>query len=254
MSLPKGRRTLDMAQEHWQEECGQLRKKLEQVENERDALEDGSHVWDDVVGGVSAFESRLRRRLRQLARPTSQNRVSQQLSRVHLASGNDTSNSKMPVMTSQETVNELVADTDSTISMLGTQLKSSETRNWKLLVCCIGAELEAFREAKDVILSSLEPLARSEHRRPSSTLGGPSVSSGLNEDTTSRSYHTPSESQAVVDTGAEKEDEHEDQSANDSTHDTGLEPGAHHHFEDEEADESNDEPHPDLLVSADSPT
>ncbi|KAI9884321.1 MAG: hypothetical protein M1823_003882 [Watsoniomyces obsoletus] len=262
MSLPKGRRTLDMAQEHWQEECGQLRQKLEHVEVERDALEEGSQIWDDVVCGVSAFESRLRRHLRKLVRQQSPKGFSEPLSRVHLGFGNDIGISNQRVTTSEEMVNELVADMDGVISMLETQLQLSETRNWKLLVCCIGAELEAFREGKEVILSSLGPLARSEHHRPlSSTPGGLSVSSGMNEETPSRSYHTPAESQGMIDVGT-KEEKEEEQEEEETTHDdavaqtTSPEADARHNFEDEEADEneSNDDPHPDLLVSPDSPS
>ena len=43
----------------------------------------------------------------------------------------------------------------STILQLESKFKLAEARDWKLLVCCIGAELEAFREGKTILEDAL---------------------------------------------------------------------------------------------------
>jgi hypothetical protein len=60
----------------------------------------------------------------------------------------------------------LLAEMDLVLDRLDSKLDLAEDRNWNLLVCCIGAELEAFREGREVLREVLGlPFASSEQDR-----------------------------------------------------------------------------------------
>ena len=145
-SLPRQRRTLDMAREHWADECHRLIQRQEQTEFERDALEDGAQVWEGVIGEVSALERNLRR---QIQRMTRTQRPSQMLLTRPVEAGG---RQRIMHRHADPSIEDLTTDVNRTISLLESKLQLAEARNWKLLVCCIGAELEALREGCDMIL------------------------------------------------------------------------------------------------------
>ncbi|KAI9825913.1 MAG: hypothetical protein M1832_000854 [Thelocarpon impressellum] len=123
LSLPPTRRTLEMAKEHWEAEHERRAYEQRQMETERDALEEGAVMWADVVGEVTAFESTLRGELKR---------------------GGGLGKT-----------DEILSQMDRTLAGLESKLEVVEKRDWKLLICCIGAELEAFREGRDLLLEAL---------------------------------------------------------------------------------------------------
>jgi hypothetical protein len=136
-SMNPTRRTLDMAREHWKAEQAQLRKRQRNVDFEIDALKEGGGVWQTVVLAVTKFEKMLREEMKQ----------SVQVPCELLGQP-------------QEGIDEVKAqailkEMDDTTAQLEMNLQLAERKGWNLLICSIGAELEAFREAKVILLASL---------------------------------------------------------------------------------------------------
>lgn len=138
-SLNPKRRTLDMAQEHWRAEQADLRKRQRDVGSEIIALKDGSAVWQSVVAKVTGFEQMLRKEMHDL----------QTQSQLF------DSRKPSPSQPNEPRVRTILKELNNTTDFLESKLQLSEENDWKLLVCCITAELEAFKEAKRVMLESL---------------------------------------------------------------------------------------------------
>ncbi len=139
LSLPPTRRTLEMAKDHWYNERESLRKRRGDVEIEKDALKDGAVVWEDVVTAVSAFEKRIQNEMRRLGSSQKQGQ-----------GVNDTYDSP------DEGMRNLLQQMDPIIAQVESKFKLAETRDWKLLVCCIGAELEALKEGRSLLQATLD--------------------------------------------------------------------------------------------------
>ncbi|KAK4995176.1 hypothetical protein LTR66_004958 [Elasticomyces elasticus] len=149
-ALPPDRRSLALAKEHWSEEVARLRLKQEAVDTEKEALEEGAVVWRDVVHEVTDFEKRLQDQMEGMA----------------LISADGESHKEEDEDPATAT-SSLLSQMDQTILQIESKLKLAETRNWRLLICCIGAELEAFRQGKlvleDALGASREPDTGHEH-------------------------------------------------------------------------------------------
>lgn len=135
--LPKERRTLEMAKEWAQGEEEESRVRVEGCEKEREALEEGGEVWKDVRGIVSGVEKTLR------------GEMSLQASRRW---GKD----KEGETTERGAMTRLLDNMEVARAKIGRKLKLAEDKEWRLLVCCIGAELEALIEGMDVLKGALE--------------------------------------------------------------------------------------------------
>ena len=140
-ALPAERRTLQMVREQYAEEQNVLKKRVGVVEMERDALEDGSEVWDEVIQEVNSVERLLREEMREMKAP------------LILENGNRNATGGMRKILEQIHKARL---------RIESQLEISEARDWKLLVCCIGAELEAMIEGQIVLQGALETAQRSD--------------------------------------------------------------------------------------------
>ncbi|MCJ1225325.1 hypothetical protein MMC12_001974 [Toensbergia leucococca] len=127
--LPVHRRTLEIASEQWLDEQQKLRSRSADIRNEKDALEDGLLVWDDVINTITVIENLLQEQIHQTppSSPTG----------------------KGPLM------RDILHHMNWAIPRLESKLHIAETRGWKLLVCCIGAELGAFVEGRDVLAATL---------------------------------------------------------------------------------------------------
>jgi len=125
LSLPVKRRTLDMAREYWQDEYTRLAEKCDQLDMDRDALDEGAVLWNNVIKQVAEYEESLQSFMQQAGR----------------------SNAPDP--------SRLLEQMDATISFLEEKLEFATSRSWNLLVCAVGAELEAFVQAKSVLEEAL---------------------------------------------------------------------------------------------------
>jgi predicted nuclease with TOPRIM domain len=124
-ALPPKRRTLEMAHEYWQDEYTRLAEKCEEVDVERAALEEGSQLWNDTVKKVADYEASLQRYM-------------------HRVGKNGTADPT-----------RLLDQMDATITFLDEKLEYALSRSWNLLMCAIGAELEAFQQGRDLLHEAL---------------------------------------------------------------------------------------------------
>ncbi|ODA79552.1 hypothetical protein RJ55_05146 [Drechmeria coniospora] len=125
------RRTMEMAKTWWESEIDTLQRRKLQIEAEQQALEDGSGVWMAVTTLVTDFEANLR---------------------TVLASGPDSSatskikgKEKVPAL--QELIRGQLPRMKEVMTELEEHMRAAEEKRWNLLICAIGAELEAFTEA-----------------------------------------------------------------------------------------------------------
>ncbi|CAG8227673.1 unnamed protein product [Penicillium olsonii] len=146
-SLNPKRRTLDMAQEHWTAEQVSLGNRQKEVDAEIHALEEGGGVWKQTMHDVTGFEKRLRANMRRY---------------VGMAT---TEPASEPADKKDELVKSIIDDLDKTTHQIESYLDLAETKDWKLLVCCIAAELEALREARGLLLPAFG-LSPQEHDAP----------------------------------------------------------------------------------------
>ncbi|KAL1611597.1 hypothetical protein SLS59_000316 [Nothophoma quercina] len=124
-TLPPKRRTLEMAHDYWQDEYTRLAEKCEEVDVERAALEEGSQLWNDTVKKVADYEASLQRYM-------------------HKAGKNGTADPT-----------RLLDQMDATITFLDEKLEYASSRSWNLLMCAIGAELEAFQQGRGLLHEAL---------------------------------------------------------------------------------------------------
>ncbi|KAJ5041562.1 uncharacterized protein L3040_005143 [Drepanopeziza brunnea f. sp. 'multigermtubi'] len=124
-SLPTSRRTLGMAKEWWTKEVSKLKLRQEEVENEKSALEEGARMWEESFKVVMTFEDDLRK---QMASTDAQN-----LEMLRKQTG---------------TMGEVIEKLSGTV-------RTAEEKGWNLLICAVGAELEAFKEGEQILRRAL---------------------------------------------------------------------------------------------------
>lgn len=135
MRLIPERRTMEMAKAWWEAEMALLEKRKAQVHEEQLALEDGGATWYEVMALVSDFESSLRGILRSGTDP----------SVPPSSKGKEKQPSKEDMILGQ------LPRMGDIVSELEQRAKLAERNGWNLLICAIGAELEAFREAQNML-------------------------------------------------------------------------------------------------------
>jgi len=129
--LTPDRRTLDMAKDQWTNELGILESHKNDVQRDQQALLEGAKIWKDTITKVTEFEQQLR----------------SQMKPSHNLLTNDSN---------QSPISDILTSLDSTSTFLEQQLTKAESQNWNLLICAIGAELEAFKQAR-ALLAPNEP-------------------------------------------------------------------------------------------------
>jgi hypothetical protein len=121
-SLPPSRRTLELAHDHWADEHVSLDKQGKAIRRERRALEHGAGVWKEVITSITGFERSLQKQM-----------------------------SSLNPATSPDSMTNLLASMDDVIVAVEEKLELATKKNWKLLIVCIGAELEAFKQGRDIL-------------------------------------------------------------------------------------------------------
>ncbi|PSN70229.1 hypothetical protein BS50DRAFT_571520 [Corynespora cassiicola Philippines] len=157
LSLPPKRRTLEMAQDYWQEEHLRLADKCQEIDVDRAALDEGAVLWNDVVKKVVSFEANLQNYLQQAGRNSSP----------------DSS--------------KLLTEMDATVIYLEEKKEFASSRGWNLLLCAIGAELEAFKQGKDMLEEALGSKRKGKEKAIPSLLDSESSHTESDEEEVSRS-------------------------------------------------------------------
>ncbi|PFH58825.1 hypothetical protein XA68_13172 [Ophiocordyceps unilateralis] len=132
--LPE-RRTVEMAQTWWKAEVRILETRSVRINEEQEALEQGGAAWQEVVTLVTEYE----RGLRQLMMPLSDSPA------PLMAAAGETELAPLDAIRSQ------LPKMDQVMSELAQRMRLAESKHWNLLICAIGAELEAFKEAHGVL-------------------------------------------------------------------------------------------------------
>ncbi|KAK4697426.1 hypothetical protein P7C71_g640, partial [Lecanoromycetidae sp. Uapishka_2] len=137
-ALPKERRTLELARDHYTEEQAALHTHISAVSTEQAALEEGGEVWEEVVNEVSAVEKLLREEMQRMQAPNQLLETS--------GEQRDASHGMKRILKSMHKARAKIEE----------KLDLAQTKGWKLLMVCIGAELEAMVEGMGVLEGALE--------------------------------------------------------------------------------------------------
>ncbi|KAK3689448.1 hypothetical protein B0T22DRAFT_427751 [Podospora appendiculata] len=141
------RRTVDMAREWWEGEVAILERRKEEVDAERVALEEGVEVWKSAVKLVSDFEAGLRKEM------------------SGDAGDHGGRKGKLPAAapTPEQAMNAQLDKMVVVMAGLDELLHIAEEKGWKLLICAIGAELQAFKEAGSMLRDTLRAAGLGDH-------------------------------------------------------------------------------------------
>ncbi|KAF2089171.1 hypothetical protein K490DRAFT_37892 [Saccharata proteae CBS 121410] len=127
-TTPPKKRTLSMAKEYYQDKLGQLERKQKVNDKDRDALEEGAVIWEDIIERIMRYEEQVSDALK---------------------------SNNGPQTDAVAQTNELLAKLEDTIQYVESKHELAESRNWILLVCCIGAELNALMQGRSILESML---------------------------------------------------------------------------------------------------
>lgn len=158
-ALPVERRTLEMAGDDLRGRRADLRERWRAVEGERVALVEGKELWSAVCGIVGDVEKQLTEEMK------------------FMRGGGERSGEGMKRVL--ELMNRAAGGIDE-------KLNVAEEKNWRLLVCCIGAELEAIMEGERVLQAAREEADGNEHSNGKDVKDIRGETDGLNGLETSR--------------------------------------------------------------------
>jgi len=129
----RGQPSPEAAAEMWSLETEAFTEKEEAAEREREALDDGMKLWTQAMEAVCAFENAIRRRM---------------------GGG---------LVANEADKAEVRKELDMVVGGLEKMVEKADKEGWKLLIVAIGVELQAFREAGEVLKRSL---LASDHTTP----------------------------------------------------------------------------------------
>lgn len=124
-SLPPLRRTLSMARDWWEREQAALFKKKIEVERENSALKEGATEWEECVKEIITFEDELRKKMK---------------------SGQEVTEADL---------RKQVESMGGVLEKLGKVRGRAEKEGWNLLLCAVGAEEEAFKQGRGILMGAL---------------------------------------------------------------------------------------------------
>lgn len=130
LHLRPERRTVDMARDWWEAEIRILEERKADVDKDRIALEEGLSVWEEACKIVSDYEMSLSREIK--------------------GEVDDEGKGKGQEPTPEEAMRAQLDKIAGVIAKLEELLHKVELRSWNLLICAIGAELEAFKQAQEM--------------------------------------------------------------------------------------------------------
>ncbi|MCJ1233267.1 hypothetical protein MMC14_001222 [Varicellaria rhodocarpa] len=130
-ALPQDRRTVEIVIEDTEEQKKALEKQIKEVEKEREACVSGGEIWTSVVKAVENVESGLREEMGKLGVAAAKSRQ-------------------------EGGMRKILALLDDAIAQVEIKADIAEDRDWSLLICCIGAELEALKEGREMLDRTLD--------------------------------------------------------------------------------------------------
>ncbi|KAK4236670.1 hypothetical protein C8A03DRAFT_16721 [Achaetomium macrosporum] len=147
LHLRPERRTVEMARDWWEGEVRILERRKAKVDKERAALEQGVEVWKETVKLVSEFEAGLRREM------SGGGDVGETGNGKGKGRESDSASPEPPPP--DQAMYALLDKMRVVMASLEERLHIAEEKGWNLLICAIGAELEAFRQAESMLVEAL---------------------------------------------------------------------------------------------------
>ena len=138
-SLPRERRTVELVKEEVEGKAEEVAKRKQSVEREEKACVEGAHAWKGVLGKVKAVEQMMGKEMRGLGNRTS-------------SKEKEPSDRPDAAREGMQGVIELMTQT---IGELDEELVKAERNGWNPLVCAIGAEAEALKQGKNMLIDAL---------------------------------------------------------------------------------------------------
>lgn len=145
-TLPRQQPTLETVQEAMADNKRELELLQQGVEREREACTQGTIVWQNVVTTVEYLEGGLRAELAK----------TRDIDADYLSPGTGSHGDD-----GEHAMHAVIAHMSTAIETLQSHLEHAERQDWKLLICAIGAELEALKEGREMLAATLneaEPL------------------------------------------------------------------------------------------------
>ncbi|KAK4177795.1 hypothetical protein QBC36DRAFT_125106 [Triangularia setosa] len=134
LRLRPERRTPEMVKEWWEGEVTLLTARKAEVDRERLALEEGVELWKETLQLVDKFESSLAAVMK------------------HWAGSHDNEEANRDWV---KAMSDVLADMKGVIADMEGKLRLVEENGWNLLICAIGAEVEALKLAKGLLVKGL---------------------------------------------------------------------------------------------------
>ena len=221
--LRPDRRTLVMAEEWWESEINLLDKRKINIDLERTALEEGAELWKKALVLVSDFESSLRAGVNSTGRDSTTPLPAEPAGK---------GKQKKKTVAEEAMLKVHLHKMGPVIAGLQDMVVLAEEKNWTLLICAIGAELDAFRQGHDMLKNLL-------------------ISNGytFEDDDEEKEHDKPSLVTPAVDGPRRLIDVSDDTNGNDGTT-TGPSPQTTFHTTREEPESDDNEVPADLLVGS----
>jgi hypothetical protein len=124
LEMPPKRRTLEMARGCWTSEIDELEKQRESVDEENKALDAGAKMWESSLEAIMGFEEELRTQMKS-------------------------------DMGDGDVLWKQVAKMGDIIHVLQSNVDTAQAKGWNLMLCALGAELEAFRAGEKILREAL---------------------------------------------------------------------------------------------------
>jgi hypothetical protein len=160
LHLPPKRRTIKMAQDYYVAEISALLEQKNAYDFERDALREGLVIWNDVVKTVTGVERKLRSTM--------------QAHNAHSSIRNGPTLEKT-ANTQDQGMRQMLVEFSNSIELMEAHFNTAKSKGWNLLMICVGNELEAFRQGRELIEDAFFPAKSSTNSRtpsPSASLTG----------------------------------------------------------------------------------
>ncbi|KAI9733033.1 MAG: hypothetical protein M1834_003578 [Cirrosporium novae-zelandiae] len=148
------RRTLEMARTTFTDEKQTLESAIKATETERTALQEGTELWASCIKDIKNFEKKLRQEIRKLT--------------AHPLSNSNPGSMPVDEEDAETKLKNLLTEMDAVLKTLEDRHNKAVSNGWKLLDVAIGAEVEAFREGKELLeeLISTPYASASTHQPP----------------------------------------------------------------------------------------
>ncbi|KAI4149978.1 MAG: hypothetical protein LQ340_004328 [Diploschistes diacapsis] len=140
-ALPHERRTTELVKEEVHGKAEEIAERRDGAEKEGRACAAGAKAWESILKKVEAVERKMSHEMQM----SSLSKTAEGEGLVEDASSEEDGHMKGVLSLMVLTIKDL-----------GQELASAQRKGWNLLICAIGAELEALKEGRDMLLDAVQ--------------------------------------------------------------------------------------------------